>query len=136
MFEVGFTEIILILGIALLVLGPEKLPRLAAQVGLLAPVPAQARRTQQWAEAAAAAMEPEKAKVPGTRRIRQDVVDAMKRDLADVIAGLMAETARKVEKNYDHIVTRPDDASAYWSDERAEKRLIAAMTPLKYSWRG
>lgn len=33
MFEVGFTEIILILGIALLVLGPEKLPRLAAQVG-------------------------------------------------------------------------------------------------------
>ncbi|MBP6513666.1 MAG: twin-arginine translocase subunit TatB [Steroidobacteraceae bacterium] len=33
MFEVGFTEIILILGIALLVLGPEKLPRVAAQVG-------------------------------------------------------------------------------------------------------
>lgn len=33
MFEVGFTEIILILGIALLVLGPEKLPRLANQVG-------------------------------------------------------------------------------------------------------
>jgi Tat protein translocase TatB subunit len=32
-FEVGFTEIILILGIALLVLGPEKLPRLANQVG-------------------------------------------------------------------------------------------------------
>ena len=33
MFEVGFTEIILILGIALLVLGPEKLPNLANQVG-------------------------------------------------------------------------------------------------------
>jgi sec-independent protein translocase protein TatB len=33
MFEVGFTEIILILGIALLVLGPEKLPRIANQVG-------------------------------------------------------------------------------------------------------
>jgi Tat protein translocase TatB subunit len=33
MFEVGFTEIILILGIALLVLGPEKLPKLANQVG-------------------------------------------------------------------------------------------------------
>lgn len=33
MFEVGFTEIILILGIALLVLGPEKLPRLANQIG-------------------------------------------------------------------------------------------------------
>ena len=33
MFEVGCTEIILILGIALLVLGPEKLPKLANQVG-------------------------------------------------------------------------------------------------------
>lgn len=33
MFEVGFTEIILIFGLALLVLGPEKLPGLAAKVG-------------------------------------------------------------------------------------------------------
>ena len=33
MFEVGFTEIVLILGIALLVLGPERLPKLASQVG-------------------------------------------------------------------------------------------------------
>jgi sec-independent protein translocase protein TatB len=33
MFEVGFTEIILIVGLALLVLGPEKLPGLAEKVG-------------------------------------------------------------------------------------------------------
>jgi sec-independent protein translocase protein TatB len=33
MFDVGFTEIILILGLALLVLGPEKLPALAEKVG-------------------------------------------------------------------------------------------------------
>ena len=33
MFEVGFTEIIVILGLALLVLGPEKLPGLAEKVG-------------------------------------------------------------------------------------------------------
>ena len=33
MFEVGFTEIVLILGIALVVLGPEKLPKLANQIG-------------------------------------------------------------------------------------------------------
>lgn len=33
MFEVGFTEIVLILGLALLVLGPEKLPGLAEKVG-------------------------------------------------------------------------------------------------------
>jgi sec-independent protein translocase protein TatB len=33
MFEVGFTEIILIFGLALLVLGPEKLPGLVNKVG-------------------------------------------------------------------------------------------------------
>lgn len=33
MFEVGFTEIVLILGLALLVLGPEKLPGLANKIG-------------------------------------------------------------------------------------------------------
>lgn len=34
MFEVGFTEILLIFGLALLVLGPQKLPELARKVGL------------------------------------------------------------------------------------------------------
>jgi sec-independent protein translocase protein TatB len=33
MFEVGFTEIVLIFGIALLVLGPARLPKLAADIG-------------------------------------------------------------------------------------------------------
>ncbi len=33
MFEVGFTEILLILGLALIVLGPEKLPGLAQKIG-------------------------------------------------------------------------------------------------------
>jgi sec-independent protein translocase protein TatB len=33
MFEIGFTELLVIFVLALVVLGPEKLPRLAAQVG-------------------------------------------------------------------------------------------------------
>jgi Tat protein translocase TatB subunit len=33
MFEVGFTELLVIFALALVVLGPEKLPKLAAQVG-------------------------------------------------------------------------------------------------------
>jgi len=33
MFEVGFTEMLLIFALALVVLGPERLPRVAAQVG-------------------------------------------------------------------------------------------------------
>jgi sec-independent protein translocase protein TatB len=33
MFEVGFTELLLIFALALIVLGPEKLPKLAQQIG-------------------------------------------------------------------------------------------------------
>ncbi len=33
MFEVGFSELLLIMALALIVLGPEKLPRVASQVG-------------------------------------------------------------------------------------------------------
>jgi sec-independent protein translocase protein TatB len=33
MFEIGFSEVLVISAIALVVLGPEKLPKLAAQVG-------------------------------------------------------------------------------------------------------
>jgi Tat protein translocase TatB subunit len=33
MFEVGFTELLVIFALALVVLGPERLPRLASQVG-------------------------------------------------------------------------------------------------------
>ena len=33
MFDIGFSKIIVIFGLALVVLGPEKLPRVAATVG-------------------------------------------------------------------------------------------------------
>ncbi|MEY2721897.1 MAG: hypothetical protein RL245_1290 [Pseudomonadota bacterium] len=33
MFEVGFSELLLIMGLALLVLGPEKLPKVVSQIG-------------------------------------------------------------------------------------------------------
>jgi sec-independent protein translocase protein TatB len=33
MFEVGFSEMLVIFGLALVVLGPERLPRLVAQIG-------------------------------------------------------------------------------------------------------
>ena len=33
MFEVGFSELLLIMGLALLVLGPEKLPKVVGEIG-------------------------------------------------------------------------------------------------------
>ena len=43
MFEVGFTEILLIMAIALVVLGPQRLPKLAADVGRWMGAPARWR---------------------------------------------------------------------------------------------
>ena len=72
MFEVGFTEIILILGIALLVLGPEKLPKLANQVGRWAGrARAMARQLRQQLDEEVtvlpkADLDPARPRVPGT----------------------------------------------------------------------
>ena len=33
MFDVGFWELLLIFGVGLMILGPERMPRVAAQVG-------------------------------------------------------------------------------------------------------
>ena len=35
MFDVGFWELLLIFGVGLMILGPERMPRVAAQVGPL-----------------------------------------------------------------------------------------------------
>jgi Tat protein translocase TatB subunit len=59
MFEVGFTEIVLILGIALLVLGPARLPKLAADVGRWAgKARAMARQLKTQLEQEAATFDP------------------------------------------------------------------------------
>jgi len=85
-----------------------------------------AERAMRWAEAQRPA---EKARVPGLVRMRAEDIRGMTDALAKVIAGLSAETARKVERNWAHIQQRPDDTSAYWSDEKAERLLLAAMEP-------
>ena len=85
-----------------------------------------AERAMRWAEAQRPA---EKARVPGLIRMRAEDIRGMTDALAKVIAGLSAETARKVERNWAHIQQRPDDTSAYWSDEKAERLLLAAMEP-------
>lgn len=92
----------------------------------------QALRTQRWAEAAVEALDaaPAKAKGdPAVAAIRRRQADAMTKALSDVLAGLAAEVAKKVEKNYDHIARRPGDVSAYWDAGKAEALLMDALTP-------
>lgn len=69
MFEVGFTEIVLILGIALVVLGPEKLPGIARDVGRWAGrARAMARQFRQQLDVEADLAERRHRKDPPTKR--------------------------------------------------------------------
>jgi sec-independent protein translocase protein TatB len=58
MFEVGFSELLVIFALALVVLGPEKLPKLAAQVGRwIGRARAMARQFREQLEAEASAID-------------------------------------------------------------------------------
>lgn len=59
MFEVGFSELLVIFALALVVLGPERLPKLAAQVGRwIGRARAMARQFREQLEAEANAIDP------------------------------------------------------------------------------
>jgi sec-independent protein translocase protein TatB len=59
MFEVGFSELLVIFALALVVLGPERLPKLAAQVGRwVGRARAMARQFREQLEAEASAIDP------------------------------------------------------------------------------
>lgn len=58
MFEVGFSELLVIFALALVVLGPERLPKLAAQVGRwMGRAKAMARQFREQLEAEASAID-------------------------------------------------------------------------------
>lgn len=58
MFEVGFSELLVIFALALVVLGPERLPKLAAQVGRwIGRARAMARQFREQLEAEASAID-------------------------------------------------------------------------------
>jgi sec-independent protein translocase protein TatB len=58
MFEVGFSELLVIFALALVVLGPERLPKLAAQVGRwIGRAKAMARQFREQLEAEASAID-------------------------------------------------------------------------------
>ena len=88
--------------------------------------PEQARRTQRWAEQQVAAMDAQKAGLVGLRR---EAVRDMADRLAKVIAEIGDETARKVERNYSHVVSKPGDLSVYWNDAKVEEAILDAMKP-------
>ena len=71
MFEVGFTEIVLILGIALLVLGPARLPKLAADLGRWAgKARAMARQLRTQLEQEASSLDPTRDVAPAAPATR------------------------------------------------------------------
>lgn len=77
MFEVGFTEILVISVLALVVLGPEKLPRVAAQIGKwVGRARTMARQFREQLEDEVQLAETNKAKAKESARAEQDAASA------------------------------------------------------------
>ena len=77
MFEVGFTEILVISVLALVVLGPEKLPRVAAQIGKwVGRARSMARQFREQLEDEVQLAETNKAKAKESARAEQDAASA------------------------------------------------------------
>src|ERR1043165_804673 len=77
MFEIGFTEILVISVLALVVLGPEKLPRVAAQIGKwVGRARAMARQFREQLEDEVQLAETHKAKAKESARAEQDEASA------------------------------------------------------------
>lgn len=73
MFDVGFSEIMVILVVALVVIGPEKLPKVARTIGLLA------GRMQRYASSVKAEVE---------RELRNEEVLRLEREAQQTIGGV------------------------------------------------
>jgi sec-independent protein translocase protein TatB len=96
-FEVGFTELLLIFGLALIVLGPEKLPRVAAQVGRwMGRARAMARQFREQLEEEVDLEEPSKTKRapgPAAQKYYQPDDDTLRDDVSHADAGAEPEPA-------------------------------------------
>lgn len=82
MFDVGFSEIVLILVVALVVIGPEKLPKVARTLGLLA------GRMQRYAASVKADVE---------RELRNEEVLRLEREAQNTIASLKSSINEEVQ---------------------------------------
>lgn len=97
MFDVGFSEIILILVVALVVIGPEKLPKVARTLGLLV------GRMQRYAAAVKADVE---------RELRNEDVMRLEREAQNTIASV---------KSSIHNETQHIEQAVSLSEHQAEK---------------
>ena len=94
MFEVGFTEILVISVLALVVLGPEKLPRVAAQIGKwVGRARAMARQFREQLEDEVQLAETNKTKAKEAERAEQDAAAAQSATAASPTPGADASTA-------------------------------------------
>lgn len=89
MFDVGFSEIVLILVVALVVIGPEKLPKVARTLGLLT------GRLQRYAAAVKADVERElhNEEILRLEREANNAIASAKADIAGGVQALEQQTA-------------------------------------------
>jgi sec-independent protein translocase protein TatB len=107
MFEVGFFEIVLIFGLALVVLGPEKLPKLASTVGRwVGRARAMARQFQDQLEAEAETI---KSSVGDVKTDIQSTVSELKSNVTELQAQVsdLNHSVADVKHEVESAVTPP-----------------------------
>lgn len=91
MFEIGFSELVLILLVALVVLGPERLPQAAAKLGR---VVGQARSMMRGFMAQLQAETAPLREAADLRNVIQPELDSLKKDLNETAASAQPSTPR------------------------------------------
>lgn len=112
MFEFGFFEIVLIFGLALVVLGPEKLPKLASTVGRwVGRARAMARQFQDQLEAEAESI---KSSVSEAKTDLQSTVSELKSNVSDLQSQVseLNHSVADVKHEVESAVTPPPAAPA------------------------
>lgn len=134
MFEVGFTELLLIFGLALIVLGPEKLPRVAAQVGRwMGRARAMARQFREQLEEEAATLEDKPKKKKPAQPVREKYYqpddDTRRADVSHADAG--AEPTGAEPTGAEAVAAEPaqETLAAAAHDSAAAAQDSAAPTP-------
>ena len=101
MFEVGFWELVLVFGVGLVVLGPEKLPKVAAQLG-------------QWAGQA--------------RRMARNLSSQLQAEIQPVQTSLHS-VDESLRKNYSTLRPEPGQPAQAGSESALAETVIAASDP-------
>jgi len=123
MFDVGFSELVLVFIVALLVIGPERLPRVARAAGLWL------GRMRNFVQTVKEDIDKELAAEDLKRQLRESTDLAEVRKILDEADGVGREAKASLEKEQDYLVKAVKPQAEQASQADAETETPAASAP-------